>query len=123
MSLSIRVSKEQSGSYVDVMILPSVAPQVSVDSQLVGAPLGDHVEVECLIEASPRSITYWQKTGQQTPLLNGSGHLVEEDRMGYKTVYRLKIPRFSSQDAGTYRCVSENSLGRDEVTIRIYGKY
>ena len=54
--------------------------------------------------------------------MTGSGQVVEEERVGYKTVYRLRISRFSSRDAGTYKCVSENSLGRDEVTIRIYGE-
>ena len=88
---------------------------------MVGAPLDHNLQVECFIEASPKSITYWVRTGQETPLMTGSGHEVEEERVGYKTVYRLKIYSFSSKDTGTYKCVSENSLGRDEVTIRIYG--
>ena len=104
------------------MFVFSVPPRVWVDSQLVGAPLDHDLQVECFIEASPRSITYWLKTGQTTPLMTGSGKVVEEERVGYKTVYRLRISRFSSRDAGTYKCVSENSLGRDEVTIRIYGE-
>ena len=49
-----------------------------MDNQLVGAPLGHTVEIECLIEASPRSITYWQKTaaGQEIILMNGSVNVI-----------------------------------------------
>jgi len=97
-------------------------PKVWVDNQLVGAPLGVDVQIECLIEAYPRSITYWQKTsaGREIILMNGSSHVVEEIRIGYKTVSRLKITNFSSGDAGTYQCLSTNSLGTDQDVIRIY---
>ena len=36
--------------------------------------------------------------------------------------YRLRISKFSSEDAGTYQCVSSNSLGSDQEVIRIYGE-
>jgi len=32
-----------------------------VPNQLVGAPLGTDVQIECHVEASPRSINYWIK--------------------------------------------------------------
>ena len=48
---------------------------------------------------------------------------VEEDRIGYKTSSRLRISNFSSEDAGTYHCVSSNSLGSAQEAIRIYGEY
>ena len=57
------------------MFFISVKPKVWVDNQLVGAPLGDDVQIECLIEAFPRSIKYWQKTseaeGRDIILMNG----------------------------------------------------
>ena len=57
------------------MFFISVKPKVWVDNQLVGAPLGDDVQSECLIEAFPRSIKYWQKTseaeGRDIILMNG----------------------------------------------------
>lgn len=34
---------------------------------------------------------------------------------------RLTIRSFSSTDVGTYHCVSTNSLGRAEGTLRLYG--
>lgn len=36
---------------------------------------------------------------------------------------RLTIRSFSSVDVGTYHCVSTNSLGRAEGTLRLYGMY
>ena len=48
---------------------------------------------------------------------------MEEDRIGYKTSSRLRIANFSSEDAGTYHCVSSNSLGADQEAIRIYGGF
>lgn len=36
---------------------------------------------------------------------------------------RLIVRSFSPSDVGTYHCVSTNSLGRAEGTLRLYGKY
>jgi hypothetical protein len=37
----------------------SVHPVIQVPNQLVGAPLGTDVTLECYVEASPKSINYW----------------------------------------------------------------
>lgn len=37
----------------------TVAPVIHVPNQLVGAPLGTDVALECFVEASPKSINYW----------------------------------------------------------------
>ena len=101
----------------------AVGPKVWVDNQIVGAPLGHNVEIECFIEAWPKTVTYWQSPIGQIISLSGDGRvIVEEEELGYKTVNRLRIAEFSSKDAGTYRCRSRNAVGEDEVTIRIYGK-
>ena len=109
---------------------------------MVGAPLGHDVTIECVIEAFPKAITYWQKIkdGKEKIILNGYNEefsfnelklnfiigrpeqRVEEDRIGYKTSSRLRISNFSSEDAGTYHCVSSNSLGSAQEAIRIYGE-
>lgn len=38
-----------------------VHPVIQVPNQLVGAPLGTDVQIECHVEASPKSINYWIK--------------------------------------------------------------
>lgn len=35
----------------------------------------------------------------------------------------LKVKNFSTTDVGTYYCVSTNSLGRAEGTLRLYGNF
>ena len=51
----------------------AVKPKVIVNNNLVGATLGDDVEIECLIEAYPQSITYWKRTsgGSEIILMDG----------------------------------------------------
>ena len=100
-----------------------VSPKVWVDNQIVGAPLGHNVQIECFIEASPKTVTYWQSpSGQIIRSSEDRRIIVEEEELGYRTVNRLRFAQFSSQDAGTYKCRSINAVGEDEVAIRIYGK-
>lgn len=47
---------------------------------------------------------------------------ITEQKSGYKGIMRLTIRSFSPTDVGTYHCVSTNSLGRAEGTLRLYGK-
>ena len=39
----------------------AVSPVIHVPNQLVGAPLGTDVVLECFVEASPKTINYWLK--------------------------------------------------------------
>ena len=48
---------------------------------------------------------------------------LEEKKRGYKVYMKLLITTFTSSDAGWYTCVSKNSFGQDEGTIRLYGKW
>lgn len=50
-------------------------------------------------------------------------YVVSEERVGYRVFMSLKIKEFSSKDVGTYNCVSTNSLGKAEGTLRLYGKH
>lgn len=45
----------------------TVTPTVRAPNQLVGAPLGTDVTIECHVESSPKSINYWMRdTGNGT---------------------------------------------------------
>lgn len=48
---------------------------------------------------------------------------ITEKRDGYRGVMLLVVRSFSASDVGTYHCVSTNSLGRAEGTLRLYGAY
>ena len=41
----------------------------------------------------------------------------------YRLVSRLTVFNISKEDIGIYKCVSKNSLGETESTVRLYGMY
>ena len=49
-------------------------------------------------------------------------NITTEEKASYQTVLTLTIRKFSDKDVGTYTCISTNSLGRKEGTIRLYSK-
>jgi hypothetical protein len=51
-------------------VMFSVAPVIKVPNQLLGAPLGTDVQLECFVEAFPNTINYWIKNRGEM-LLNG----------------------------------------------------
>ncbi|XP_014256804.1 lachesin-like isoform X2 [Cimex lectularius] len=95
------------------------APTIKVPNQLLGSPLGTDVELKCYAEAFPNTINYWIKNGGEM-LLDGSKYQVRENRSNYKVFMWLVIRAFSSSDIGTYNCISTNSLGKAEGTLRLY---
>lgn len=48
---------------------------------------------------------------------------ITEERIGFRGTMKLIVRKFSPTDVGTYHCVSTNSLGRAEGTLRLYGKW
>ncbi|CAG9790808.1 unnamed protein product [Diatraea saccharalis] len=96
-----------------------VAPSVIVPNQLLGAPLGTDVVLECTVEAYPNTINYWVKNRGEM-LLDGPKYTITEERSSYKDLMKLTIRQFSKNDIGTYNCVSTNSLGKSEGTLRLY---
>ncbi|XP_030748206.1 lachesin-like [Sitophilus oryzae] len=127
-----RLERRQMGAYLCIAsndVPPAVskrialninfAPMIKVPNQLLGAPLNTDVQLECYVEAFPNTINYWIKNRGEM-LLNGSKYAIREDRSGYKVFMWLIIRSFSPNDIGTYNCVSTNSLGRAEGTLRLY---
>ncbi|XP_061387169.1 lachesin [Musca vetustissima] len=145
-----RLERRQMGAYLCIAsndVPPAVskrvslsvqfAPMVRAPSQLLGTPLGSDVQLECQVEASPSPVSYWLKgartssgftsnsaleTGQPGPemLLDGPKYSITEKRDGYRGIMLLTVRSFSPSDVGTYHCVSTNSLGRAEGTLRLY---
>ncbi|XP_050313570.1 lachesin [Anthonomus grandis grandis] len=127
-----RLDRRQMGAYLCIAsndVPPAVskrialnvnfAPMIKVPNQLLGAPLNTDVQLECYVEAFPNTINYWIKNRGEM-LLNGTKYSIREDRSGYKVFMWLIIRSFSNADIGTYNCVSTNSLGRAEGTLRLY---
>lgn len=104
----------------------TVEPMMFVPSQLLGSPLGGMVTLECVTEAQPRPITYWIQTDANNVngvmLLPSKRIKPEVLHIGYQTQMRLHILKLEAQDIGHYKCISKNSLGEAEGSIRLYGK-
>jgi len=103
----------------------AVEPLMFVPNQLLGAPVGGSVTLECQTEAQPRPITYWIRTDANNVngvmLLPSKRYKIVSHHTGYQTSMSLHIHRVEMVDIGNYKCVSKNSLGEAEGSIRIYG--
>ncbi|XP_064102303.1 lachesin-like [Macrobrachium nipponense] len=97
-------------------------PMMSIPHQLVGAPLGYSITLECTIEAHPPALTYWT-LGQGVMLHHGRKYHISE-RVGdvsYRTHMKLTIKSLrKNEDYGSYRCVAKNSRGETEGLIKLY---
>ena len=49
-------------------------------------------------------------------------YFIREEKHNYRTYMWLVIKNFSTTDVGTYNCISTNSLGKAEGTLRLYGE-
>nr|XP_040572548.1 lachesin-like [Lepeophtheirus salmonis] len=109
---------------VRVFLNVNFAPSVKVENQLVGCPLGESIEIQCLIEAYPNAVNYWMKTAEDHEgeiLYNSSNFEVHEVRYySYKVRLTLRIHTVTKREIGIYTCISSNSLGQEEGTIRLY---
>ncbi|KDR24479.1 Lachesin [Zootermopsis nevadensis] len=54
-----------------IILNVNFAPVVKVPNQLLGAPLGTDVQLECYVEAFPNTINYWVKNRGEM-LLDGA---------------------------------------------------
>jgi len=128
-----RVTRAQMGAYLCIArndVPPTVskrislnvnfAPEILVPNQLLGYQFGARVVAECLVEAYPNTINYWMKH-QTEMLLNNDKYMVMEERTSeYSTRMQLQIRDFQATDVGVYTCISTNSLGKSDGTIRFY---
>jgi len=128
-----KVGRAQMGAYLCIAsndVPPTVskritlnvnfAPEILVPNQLLGYSFGASVVAECLVEAFPNTINYWMKH-QTEMLLNSEKYTVIEERTSdYKQRMLLKIENFQESDVGVYTCISTNSLGKSDGTIRFY---
>ncbi|XP_064087513.1 neurotrimin-like [Macrobrachium nipponense] len=127
-----KVTRKQMGAYLCIAsnkVPPSVSkriivnvnfsPVVKVDNQLIGAPLGTAVTVECKVEAFPKAVNYWERDNGEMMLNNKKYELLEMVD-SYRVTMQLTIRNFTREDEGKYKCISTNSLGKADTGIRIY---
>ncbi|XP_043280070.1 lachesin-like isoform X2 [Venturia canescens] len=97
-------------------------PMLSIPHQLVGAPLGFSVVLECHTEAHPTSLNFWKRS-DKGPMITDSAKYKTTLTVGkpsYKINMALTIYNITMQDYGSYKCVAKNPRGSMESTIRLY---
>ncbi|XP_063914923.1 lachesin-like isoform X1 [Zophobas morio] len=126
-----RISRTEMGAYLCIAtngVPPSVSKRIIVDvefspmiwvpNQLVGAPAGTDVTIDCHTEAYPRAISYW--VYDNVMLLPTKKYGTETTENSYRAHMKLSVRNLQPGDFGNYRCISKNSLGETEGSIRIY---
>nr|XP_034180399.1 lachesin-like isoform X1 [Osmia lignaria] len=127
-----KISRNEMGVYLCIAsngIPPTVSkrifinvhfvPVIHVPNQLVGAPLGTDVVLECFVEASPKSINYWVKDNAM--IISSQQHDVQTiEKPQFEVRMVLTIRNLQKNNVGTYKCVAKNSLGDVESSIRLY---
>ncbi|XP_012274846.1 lachesin-like [Orussus abietinus] len=102
-----------------VMLAVNFAPVVKVPNQLLGAPVGTNVHLECFVEAFPNTINFWVKNDEGM-ILTSPKYILNEVKTKYTVQMSLVIKKFTKDDESSYKCVSTNSLGKADGTIRLY---
>ncbi|XP_030243972.1 lachesin isoform X1 [Drosophila navojoa] len=132
-----RISRLDMGAYLCIAsngVPPTVSkrikvsvdfpPMLLIPHQLVGAPEGFNVTIECFTEAHPTSLNYW--TRGEGPIIHDSFKYKVESSVGvpaYKTHMKLTIINVGSGDDGIYKCVAKNPRGETDGIIRLYVSY
>lgn len=101
-----------------IMLDVEFSPMIWIPNQLVGAPSGTDVLLECHTEAFPKSINYWARDSGML-MTNTKYETLEVDSL-YTIHMKLKIKRLHAKDFGTYKCVAKNNLGETEGSIGLY---
>ncbi|CAG9808676.1 unnamed protein product [Chironomus riparius] len=117
-----------------IHLIVNFAPNVSIlNERSVHVLENSHIDIDCSIEASPRTVSYWIKEplgksfqqSYENPLQNvlqesEKYNISETFNSYYKTSLKMRISNFSESDVGIYTCIASNMMGRANSTIRLY---
>ncbi|XP_043483116.1 protein CEPU-1-like [Leptopilina heterotoma] len=101
--------------YVNVLFKPTV----TIDNQLIAAPIDKKVSLFCSVESSPKSLNVWYKDDVKKILPSEKYDVQESQVNDYTFQSNLTIKNLKLSDFGRYSCFSENAHGKDQVTIRL----
>ncbi|CAL8101989.1 unnamed protein product [Orchesella dallaii] len=103
-----------------VVVLVHFHPLIQVPNQMVAAPKGVDLTIECSSEASPKAINYWTRETGEMIIKNDKYRMDEEILSHYGIRMKLHIRNVSTRDYTGYKCISQNSMGSTEGTIHIH---
>ncbi|KAG8303329.1 hypothetical protein J6590_013599 [Homalodisca vitripennis] len=94
-------------------------PVTKVSNQLVAAPAGSDVVLQCHVETSPKAMHSWFKeTGEK--LMPSAKYAMEEYPINdYSLLMNITIRSLEKRDFGGYVCSSVNAMGKAEGLIRL----
>ncbi|XP_048517098.1 lachesin [Dendroctonus ponderosae] len=128
-----KISRTEMGAYMCIAsngVPPSVSkrimvhvhfhPVIHVPNQLVGAPLGTDVLLECFVEAFPKSINYWVRNTGEMIVSSTKYDVKVINRSAFEVKMLVVIRSLQAEDYGAYRCIAKNSLGEVESSTRLY---
>ncbi|EZA47297.1 Lachesin [Ooceraea biroi] len=102
-----------------IMLVVHFSPMISIPNQLVGAQEGQQMMLECHSEAYPKSINYWTRENNVI-IANGDKYEPSFSDNVYKVHMKLMIRSVAMSDYGSYKCISKNSLGETDGSIKLY---
>lgn len=102
-----------------ILLKVNFPPMIWIPNQLVGAPVGTDVTLECHLETHPRGITYWVREDGAVLISNAKYDSVAIESGPYKLQLRLTIRNLEPKDFGRYKCVAKNPLGDTEANIKL----
>ncbi|XP_065340926.1 lachesin-like [Cloeon dipterum] len=95
-------------------------PMIKVSNQLVAAPAGSDVTVQCYVEASPKAMNSWHRETGEKLVENANKYIITENSINsYSLMMNLTIRSLEKRDFGGYLCSSSNALGRVEAGVRL----
>ncbi|XP_035710917.1 protein amalgam [Folsomia candida] len=103
-----------------ILVAVHFHPLIQVPNQMVAAPKGVDITIECTSEASPKSINYWTRFSGEMIISNEKYNMSEDAISQYGVRMRLQIRNLSDRDFAGYKCISQNSMGSTEGNIHIH---
>jgi len=91
-------------------------PHLSVEHPSVETGPGETKHLLCIVHASPKAKVTWMRNGE---LVDTSSPQFEVNSDRHR--HSLTVLSISSDKLGSYQCVAENTLGKEEKTIHLKG--
>merc|ERR1719195_1172478 len=87
---------------------------------MVGGYNGSSVRIECIVEAFPQAVNYWERHDGRLVEAKDMKYAIGSEDDDYKTKLFLNITLTESADFGAYYCISKNEKGLTKGAVELY---